>query len=123
MDQKKLWEVKHSYYCNEGSYFANKSVETYFKTLADFLGEMGDADMDYNLLFRWDWEEDDDEGKPNFNGDENYRNGKLKLFYMQQRRGNYTYCIVEVCRADEPDVVAFLKRQWENMQALWAPFA
>jgi hypothetical protein len=119
---KHLWEVGHAYYCNEGNYYARESVETYYQSFADFLEEEGDSDMDYNLLFRWDWIEEDGDGKPNFNGDANYRNGKLKLFWMGQRKGLYRYSIVEVCRADEDAVRAFLAPRWEYLRALWEPF-
>lgn len=118
---KHLWEVDHSYYCNEGNYFTAKSVESYFKSFADFMQEYGDADMDYNLLFRWDWVEYDDDGNNNFNGDNYYRNGRLKLFWMGQRKGLYQYSIVEVCRADEPDVLEFLRPRLAYLMSLWSP--
>jgi hypothetical protein len=121
---KHLWEVNHSYYCNEGNYFSNECGKHY-KSWADFLDEMGSADKDLNLLFRWDWTETtyDDEGeeKPAFNGDVNYRNGRLSMFYMQQRKGKFTYCTVEVCRADEPAVIAYLKPHLDHLTSLWAP--
>lgn len=120
---KHLWEIDHPYYCNEGNYFARESVESYFKTFADFLSAWGDADFDYNLLFRWDWQENDDDDKPTFNGDVNYRNGKLKVFWMGQRKGLFMYSIVEVCRADEPAVIAFLKPRWDYMRLLWEGIA
>jgi len=123
MNQSKhLWEVGHAYYCNEGNYFNNECGHE-FKSFADFLEEMGNADKDYNLLFRWDWIENDDEVAPPYNGDPYYRNGKLKLFYMQQRRGKYTYCIVEVCRADESAVIEFLRPHFEYLCDLWHPLA
>lgn len=121
MTSSHLWEAKHSYYCNEGNYFANESVGSEYKSFADFLEEWGGADKDYNLLFRWDWIENDDEDAPAWNGDVNYRNGKLKLFYMGQRKGKFIYSVVEVCRADEPAVIAFLTSHWEHMRALWQP--
>lgn len=117
-----LWEAKHSYYCNEGNYFASESVGSEYKSFADFLEEWSDADKDYNLLFRWDWiERDDETDEPTYNGDDNYRNGKLKLFYMGQRKGKYVYSVVDVCRADEPAVIAFLKPHWDHMRGLWSP--
>lgn len=122
MTQKHLWEVKHSYYCNEGNYFSRESCESYYKSFADFLEEYGDCDMDYNLLFRWDWDEQDDEtGDQTFNGDVNYRNGKLKLFWMGQRKGLYQWSIVEVCRADEPVIIEFLKPRMKHLFSLWYP--
>ena len=118
-----LWEAKHPYYCNEGNYYARESCEAYYKSWADFMEEEGAADKDYNLVFRFDWDENDGEDDPTFNGDTNYRNGKLKLFYMGQRKGLYRWSIVEVCRADEPAVIDFLRERWEHMQTLWAPLS
>lgn len=118
-----LWEVKHDYYCNEGNYYSSDCAFEY-KSWHEFLEEMADADFDMNLLFRWDWSEEDDEtGEPNFSGDINYRNGKLKLFYMQQRKGRYTYSQVDVCRADEQAVIDFLKPRMEHLINLWQPLS
>lgn len=119
---KHLWEVKHSYYCNEGNYY-NNECGFEFKSWQEFMDEMGDCDFDYNLLFRWDWDETNDDGEPTYNGDDNYRNGKLKLFWMHQRKGRYVYNIIEVCRADEAAVIEYLKPRWEYMRALWSPIA
>lgn len=120
---QKLWEVNHSYYCNLNNYF-NNDCGSEFKSWADFLSEMGDADDDYNLLFRFDWKRAlDAEGEEKPYVDDNYRSDSLELFYMQQRKGKYTYCTVEVCRADEPAVREFLAKKWSNMQALWLPIA
>ncbi|WP_175795953.1 hypothetical protein [Burkholderia anthina] len=123
-----LWEAKHPYYCTEGQYFSSQSSHQTvwpFKSWADFIDEMGDADMDYNMLFRWDWEEptEDDDGEPlaGFNGDPYYRNGKLKLFFMAQRKGFHTCSVIEVCRADEPAVREYLKPRLAHLMALWAP--
>jgi len=80
-----------------------------------------DSDMDYNLLFRFDWIEQDDDCNETFNGDVNYRNGKLKLFWLGQRKGLYRWSIVEVCRADEPAVIEFLKPRFEYLKSLWEP--
>ena len=119
---KHLWEASHLYYCNEGNYFAGESMESSYRSFADFIAEEGDSDMDYNLLFRWDWvEENAETGETTFNGDVNYRNGKLKLFWMGQRKGLYRWSVVEVCRADEPAVIKFLKPRLAHLMSLWSP--
>lgn len=113
----RLWEIKHPYYCNEGLYFGTGSsggVDDHFRTFAEFAAEYADADFDYNLVFRWDWQEDNA-----FNGDVNYRNGRLLVFWMIQRKGYHRWSTVEVCRADEPAVIEFLKPRWEHMKKLW----
>lgn len=119
-----LWEVEHSYYCNEGNYYARESVCTEYKRWSDFFDEQGDSDLDMNLVFRWDWsEESGEEGSNTYAGDDNYRNGVLKIFWMGQRKGLYRYSLVQVCRADEPAVRAFLEARWAHLRALWAPIA
>jgi len=117
-----LWEIDHSYYCNQGNYFAKESVGDHFKSFQEFIAEYKDADFDMNLVFRWDWDEiDEDTEKSNYNGDDNYRNGKLYIFWMGQRKGLYRYSTAEVCRADEPAVIEFLQPRLEHLKQLWAP--
>lgn len=120
-----LWEIDHPYYCNEGNYFSNETVAR-FKRWQDFESEMGDADLDYNMLFRWDWEAphvDEDCEKPiEWRGDENYRDSILKLFFMGQRKGCYFCHIVDVCRADEPMVREYLAKRFDYLMKLWTPF-
>ncbi len=120
-----LWEAKHAYYCNEGNYFASGGdrVSAKYQTWADFVAEEGDSDMDYNLLFRWDWSERNDSDEPTFNGDVYYRNGRLLLFWMGQRKGLYRWSEVSVCRADEPAVRAWLQPRFDYLMALWSPLA
>lgn len=118
-----LWEIDHSYYCNEGNYFSNKSCESYYKSWFEFAQEEKDADFDMNLVFRFDWVENDEDDNPTFNGDPNYRNGKLKIFWMGQRKGLYRWSIVEVCRNDEPEVIEFLKARWDHLKTLWLPIS
>jgi hypothetical protein len=117
-----LWEAKHPYYCNEGNYFNNGCGDE-FKTWAQFHEAYADSDMDMNLVFRFDWREGEDWGAGAFNGDANYRNGKLLIFWMGQRKGLYRWSEIQVCRADEPVVIEFLKPRWEHMRELWAPLA
>lgn len=118
---KHLWEADHSYYCNLGNYFDNDCGRN-FKRFADFLDAFGDADFDMNLLFRWDWKEEDADGKTTFNGDINYRNGELQIFWMGQRKWLYQFSVIEVCRADEPAVIKFLKPRFDHLLEMWEPF-
>lgn len=123
---KHLWEVEHPYYCSESGYFhtqeKHQTIWT-FPSWAEYAAEMGNSDLDYNLLFRWDWHESADhgDGSSEFNGDVNYRNGRLYLFVMHQRKGYKSTGIVEVCRADEPAVIEFLKPRLAYLMNLWEP--
>jgi len=120
---KRLWEVDHPYYCNRGNYFASESVSDHYKTWASFAAEYADADFDLNLVFRFDWLEGEDDGAGEFTGDDNYRNGELLIFWMGQRKGLYRYSTIEVCRADEPAVIEFLRPRWEHLLQLWEPLS
>lgn len=115
-----LWEADHAYYCSESNYFAtyDKTV-TEYKSWAEFAAVEGDADMDYNLIFRWDWSLIDSEAEPP--EDDHYRGYNLTVFWMGQRKGLFRCTIVQVCRADEKAVVDFLRPRWEYMRKLWEP--
>lgn len=118
-----LWEVDHPYYCYKKNYFTTKTVCDEHATWASFEWKYRNADVDTNLVFRWDWLEGEDWDAEPFNGDVNYRNGKLLIFWMSQRLGLYRCSEVDVCRADEPAVVAFLRPRWEHMRWLWEPLS
>lgn len=122
-DEPHLWEVNHPYYCNEGNYFASGTdqVGDYFKSWSEFFTNYHDADFDMNLVFRWDWREGEDWDLQPFNGDINYRNGRLLVFWMGQRKGLYRWTEIEICRADEPAVRAWLQERWDYLAKLWAP--
>jgi hypothetical protein len=114
-----LWEAKHPYYCNEGNFYKNGCGHDY-ASWADFVAEMGSADLDMNLLFRFDWEESEDAPHA---GDIYYRDGHLLLFFMGQRKGLYWWCDVGVCRADEPQVLEYLRIRFDHMKTLWEPLS
>lgn len=116
---KHLWEIDHPYYCNHGNYYASQDPTTHYRSWAAFHDEWNDADKDYNLVFRWDWKEGEDHDLPKFNGDVNYRNGLLCVYFMGQRKGLYQWMTVDVCRADEPAIRKYLEPQWEYMRGLW----
>lgn len=118
---KHLWQIKHRYYCNNGNYFSNDCHAEY-KSWNDFINEAKDEDLDYNLIFRWDWDEEGPDGENTFNGDDYYRNGVLYLYYMGQRKGLYRYVSIDVCRADEFKIKEFLLKRWEVIKEIWEPF-
>lgn len=86
---------------------------------------MGESDAELNLLFRWDWEaphvDDDSENPIEWRGDENYRDSTLKTFWVLQRKGIFMCHEVDVCRADEPAVRAWLEERMKHLLKLWEP--
>lgn len=115
--EKKLWEIKHPYYCS-----TFEDEESAYKSFDNFLKEAADEDLDLNLIFRWDWSEQDEDDENNFNGDIYYRNGQLTLFYVSQRKARFRSCCIDVCRADEDSVKDFLENRWAKIKELWEPF-
>lgn len=124
-EQKHLWETKHAYYCAEENYYKSGCNHEY-ESWQDFYAEMGDSDLDYNLLFRWDWQlsydEDADEQVP-LSSDPNCRDCDLNLFFMGQRKGLFYSFTVKVCQADEPEVRKFLQTRWNYLKGLWSPLS
>jgi hypothetical protein len=122
---KRLWEIEHPYYCSESNYYAPGNDQPYqsYKSWGEFDQEYRDSDLDMNLVFRWDWREGEGWELPEFNGDVNYRNGKLLIFFMGQRKGLYRWVDIEVCRADEPSVIEFLSVRWDHLKLMWEPFS
>jgi hypothetical protein len=108
-------DVEHSYYCSESNYHSN-DMNGDFESWEEFLQEYGDADEDFNLLFRWDV-------LPRYEDDE-LEDGQriLMLFFMQQRRGAFAPVTVKVNESDEPGIIEYLKPKWEHMKQLWMPF-
>lgn len=119
-----LWEVKHPYYCAEGNFYQNGLHQRY-GSWAAFMEAWGDNDMDYNLLFRWDWAIPVDVDDPNktalWIGEPNTRDCTLRLFWMLQRKGKNCSCEVAVCPADEPAVKAWLQGRYDHLKSLWTP--
>lgn len=114
--------VEHSYYCSETNYFANREEGGPFRydSWEAFESDYGDADYDYNLIFRWDWkrfedDEDDDEEKDD--------RDTLQLCVLQQRKGKYCSLLVRVTDEDAPKVREFLEQRWKHLQDLWAPIS
>ncbi len=45
--------AEHPYYCSESNYYSN-DANAEWETMTDFLAEFDSADVDMNLVFRWD---------------------------------------------------------------------
>lgn len=106
-----LWECQHEYDCESADYWNGKNKRNHkYKLFKDFLTDMGSSDFDLNLLFRWDWKENDKE------------QGKLFLYFLLQRKGIFISFEIDVIRDDELEVIEFLKPRWDHLKSLWQPF-
>lgn len=118
---KHLWEVKHPVYASQGNYFG-RSDECHddYETWAEFATHVRD-NLDVNFVWRWDWHEHPAEGTEGFNPDPYYRNGKLEIFFMYQRKAMAHSAQIRVCRADEPAVRAWLQKRVDYLKTVWEP--
>lgn len=87
--RRRLWEIEHPYYCEQGNYYARDETIQKYGSWADFIASEGDADMDLNLVFRWDWKRAEGASAQRAEADEYYRAETLELFFMGQRKGLY----------------------------------
>lgn len=120
----KLHEIGHPYHCSRGNYYArgDQQPTSHYKSWADFMSEEGDSDMDYNLVFRWDWTIRDGKGEDvEPNPDPNYRDGELQVCFMVQRKGLYRWVTIEVCGADDEAVRSWLQGRLDHLMRCWAP--
>lgn len=104
-----LRETKHPYHCSSTNYYSN-DTHVEHPSWAHFLEAEGKADMDYNLLFRWDWHPKS----------EDYEAETLELFFMGQRKGLFRAATVRVALENEPEIRAWLVIRWGHMKQLWA---
>ena len=107
---KHLWEIDHPYYCGDGNYHSNDYTQNY-DSWTEFIAAEGDSDVDLNLLFRFDWNDYENDGS------------LLQLCYMLQRKGAYRTVFIKVDHDDEPGIKVFLKERYEVMKSIWEPFA
>lgn len=149
-DFKHLWDVEHSYYCEEGNFFQSgyhtvyDSWESFAQPVTSFFegNPLYEFDNDLNFLFRWDWQKADPENylfsysqeildetgiteEEIENSKEEFKQNsqvdKLLLFYMIQRKGYNISVEVKVVEDDEPVVREWLEKKWIHMKNMWMP--
>jgi len=112
-----LWDFKHPYYATEGNYYSNDCHIDY-ETWQEFIDEQGDADLDMNLLYRWDWEvPDPDDYEP----EEEMPGETVALFFMGQRKALARSARVSVTRDQEDEIRAWLTVRAAHMRLVWEP--
>lgn len=111
----------HPYYATAGCWYAGgrEQPHTEHASWDDFLAEMGGADLDLNLLYRWDWETPD----PSDYGpdDPMATTEHLALFYMQQRKARPWSHRIVVTADDEQRIGEWLAVRAEHLRLLWSP--
>lgn len=102
----------HDYYASGQNFYSNEA-SGHFNTWADFYEEFHDADIDMNLVYRWDIKQREES----------------KRYYMQiivigQRKGLYLPQHIDyVDEIDVPQIIQFLKPHFEKIQKIWMPLS
>lgn len=115
-----LASANHPYYCSDHNYYSNDASWTW-STMTEFLDEMEDADIDMNLVFRWDVHET---SKDNVSEERIYLYGKFhaEVFIMHQRKGKFApNLIYSITEEEVPRFIAYLDKHWETLSMLWSP--
>lgn len=103
--------VKHDYYCSDSNYYSREAGET-FTTFADFYNEWHDADIDMNLVFRWD-----------ISMNEDGLTATMEIFMIQQRKGIYfPVRISHVTGEHIESIIKFLTPHLDKLKSIWKPF-
>lgn len=108
----KLEETNHSYYCE--CWEAKRTYEC--KSWEDFKEEVGlDYDFDYNLLFRFDIEQLED------NSGNKLNNFTLKLHHALQRHGYEQWHVViyNIKEDDLAEIEEHLKKAKQHLLEMW----
>ena len=104
--------VKHDYYCHDSNYFSKDAAQD-FETWAEFYNEYHDADIDMNLIFRWDIFKED--------GNHHY---SMKVYIMGQRKGIFTPIRIDYVHDDNfEQIKSLLQPHFDKLQNLWQPFS
>ena len=104
----------HPYYCSESNYFSNEAGATW-ETMTDFLAEFEDADVDMNLVFRWDVHQRDEE---------NPGRCWAEVFMMAQRKGIFApHQIKHINEEEALRFRAYLEKHWQRLQEVWSPLS
>ena len=103
--------IEHDYYCNESNYYSNEPTSS-FDTFKDFYNEYQDADVDMNLVFRWDLREYKDSGKY-----------YMDIYIIQQRKGIYTPIhISSFGKSDISNFIKYIQPHIDKLKSIWKPF-
>lgn len=112
---QRLVSCDHPYYCSESNYYSNEASQRY-ETATEFLDDFESADVDMNLVFRWD---------VNPNGKTGADAGRYcaEIFMMLQRKGIFKpIYIAHINEAEAERLEQYLAKHFETIKALWAPF-
>lgn len=101
---------EHDYYCSDNNYYSNDAGSKW-DTFQDFYNEYRNADIDMNLIFRWDIKKSD------------VGNLYMEIFMIHQRKGIFApHYINFVSENDFEDIKFLLQKHLNKLAAIWLPF-
>ena len=103
--------VEHDYYCSENNYYSTEPGDTW-EDFQSFFDEYSNADVDMNLIFRWDiLKKEDSDGL------------YMQVFVMHQRKGIFApHYIENVSESDFENIKALLRPHFDKLLSIWKPF-
>jgi len=104
--------IEHDYYCADSNYYSNEAIMQY-RTWPEFYDEMHNADIDMNLVFRWDIKKH-----------EKTESYWMEIFIIQQRKGIFLPVMIDrVFDEDVETIIEYLKPHFEKLNHLWEPLS
>lgn len=102
--------IEHDYYCEDKKLTYDQREEFY--SWDQFYDEYNDADIDMNLIFRWDI----------FKNEKFINDYTLKLYVIRQRRGIFELITVRNIKNENvPLIIELLSRHKEKLDKIWKP--
>ena len=102
--------VEHDYYASGNNYYSNDAASEY-PTWADFYEEFAGADIDMNLVIRWDLTKREKSDRYS-----------MQIIIIHRRKG--IYAPVHIHYVDEKDVegiIKFMRPHFKKMLKNWQP--
>jgi hypothetical protein len=103
--------VDHDYYASDSNYYS-KDAHLNYSSWKYFYYEFGDADVDLNLVYRWDVHKTDQGSY------------WMEVFIIGQRKGKYIPVHIEsVSEDDVPQIIEYLTKHWLKLNSIWLPLS
>ena len=106
--------VNHDFYASDHNYYSNDAGDT-FDNWSDFYEEFYDADIDLNLVIRWDIFKNE-----NVQFDSYY----MQVIIIAQRNGIYMpFIIRRIEENDVPQIIEFMEPHFKKILSIWNPLS
>ena len=103
--------IDHDYYASDSNYYSESATTTY-DSWKEFYSTNKNADIDMNLVYRWDINQDDD------------GEYSMLLVIIGQRKGLYRPVIINsILEENVEQVKEFLKPHFEKLISIWKPLS